>query len=119
MNTKMIVILHLFCFLNLSAMGINSISNENKNLNEPMVIENESWVTTQVLSEKELKILIEKYQDFKIVKFDSFYGALIKYDHKDKNVIEKLEQLKQEPGIYRVFNKVQEFKNSFEVYTPQ
>jgi len=83
------------------------------------IVENQSWVTSRVLKENELKNIIEKYPHFTIIKYDSLYGILIEYNHLDNKVLEDIELLKREPGIYRIFNRVYEGKNAFELYTPQ
>ncbi len=81
------------------------------------IIENQSWVTSKVLSEDQLKKVIKKYDNFKIIRYDSLYGVLVEYEHLNSFVLEELEKLKQEPGIYKIFNRVYEGRNAFEVNT--
>ena len=123
MKHKILTVLLLQC-IGIVFLHANNISNINHNSNEnkfssPIIIENQSWVASRVLKENELRDIINKYPNLRIIKYDQFYGALIEYNHLDKSTLEQLEYLKQESGIFRIFNKVQEQKNSFELYTPQ
>lgn len=93
------------------AVGLSTPSGEFTS-SDLKIIENQSWVASTQLSKPQLKKIIKKYDSFEIIDYDSLYGFLIEYNHKDINVLEDLKRLKMEPKI-KVFNKVYEGKDAF------
>lgn len=79
-------------------------------------IQNQSWVSSKTLSELEIKTIIKKYNRLIIVGYNQIYGVLIEYDKNDNKTKDQIGKLKQENGIDKVYNRIYEGKNAFEIY---
>lgn len=80
------------------------------------IIENQSWVSSKVFNQKQLKQIVSKYDKLNIINYSEIYGVLIEYDKNSFEVKEQINKLKQEYGIDDVYNRVYEGKNAFEIY---
>lgn len=75
------------------------------------VINNQAWVYSASLTEKQLRDIVTSYNGFTIVGYDATSGLLIEFNQNDIAIKESLELLKLEQGVSSVENRVYEGKN--------
>ncbi len=71
------------------------------------IVTNQSYVTSSVLSEQELRDLVAKYPSLTIIGYDELQkGLLVEYDKDDIEALKALETLKHKKGVARSFQRV-------------